>query len=172
MLRKVTGITAVLLLAIQFGCSSNTVNEINKIKDDVQQTVQDVKETVGNNVAALDQVNTKLAEAAGSTIKLLQELKWDLSFEENGIAFTNNKELSGTLGIDGNTLFLDIYSTSKDAKTIQTIARLATVFSSENTVEDRLHAAVNKTEPQYVQLSNGYIKTDGQTVTIHLESYL
>ncbi|WP_028400121.1 hypothetical protein [Ectobacillus panaciterrae] len=170
MLRKTAGFLCAVCLVTQFGCFSNTVNEIKTMKDDITSKVQDVKDTVGNSVGSLDQVNGKLVNAAGSIITALKEMNLDISFKENGIGFTNNKDISGTIGLNGNTLFLQVDSTSKDAKTVQTIARICTVFSSENTIESRLNAAIDKNKKQYIQLSNGYIQTDGSKVSVYLEN--
>lgn len=135
-------------------------------------SVNDIKEMVGENVETLDKVNAKLAKASASLIELFEELHFDIGFKENGISFDNGKGLSGLIGINGNTLFLDLTATTKDADTVKSILRIANVFSNNNTVEDRIHAAINQNNNQEVQLNNGYIKSNNSTINLYLESYL
>jgi hypothetical protein len=48
--------------------------------------------------------------------------------------------------------------------------RLANAFSPENMLEQRLEAFVGKDQVQEVQLQNGFIRSDGKLLELHLET--
>lgn len=152
--------------------SEESTQRISNIKDQVVSSVQDIREMVGANVETLDGVNSKLVTASADMIKLFEEFKFDIGFKENGITFQNNKGLSGVVGINGDTLFLDLTATTKDADTVKSILRIANVFSNNNTIEDRIQSAINQNSEQEIQLNNGYIKSNNTTIQIYLENYL
>lgn len=166
-----------LALALTFtisltACSSESTQRIADIKDQVVSSVNDIKQMVGENVETLDGVNAKLVKASASMIELFEEFNFDIGFKENGISFTNNKGLSGLVGINGDTLFLDLTATTNDADTVKSILRIANVFSSNNTIEDRINAAIKQNSDQEVQLNNGYIQSNDNTIHLYLENYL
>ncbi|MCZ8521151.1 MULTISPECIES: hypothetical protein [Paenibacillus] len=168
-----------LLAAALGGCSAEAdsrlaviKDEVAGIKDEVAGAVSGLRETIGASVASLDAVNSQVVQGASKLILLLEELDFDLSYRENGIAFTSGQGVSGLVGVSGNMLVLDVSSVSSDAAAAQTIIRIANVFSDANAVEDKIGAFIGRDQVQETPLPGGYIRSDGQKLDLHLETPL
>lgn len=168
-IKVVLGLSIFIFLT---ACSEESSQRISTIKEQVVSSVNDLREMVGENVETLDGVNMKLVKASASLIELLEEFKFEIGFKENGISFENKKGLSGIIGINGNTLFLDLTATTKDADTVKSILRIANVFSNNNTIEERINHTIKQSGEQMVELNNGYIKSTDTMINIYLENYL
>ncbi len=159
------------ILIVSTGCSDESIEKVSNISDELTASVKEIKDAIGQNVETLDQVNTNLVQVSKDLIMLLEELKFDISFKENGISFKNDKGITGMLGINGNTVFLELTTDQKDAETVETIIRIANMFSGNNTVEDRIEAFVGQEGEQRIELNNGYLETDGKVTKLYLETY-
>ena len=67
---------------------------------------------------------------------------------------------------------LDVAFPGHNAEAAHAVARILTVFSENGLVEERLAAITNGGGPQTVQLDNGWIRTDGELVSVRLEKAL
>lgn len=159
------------MLIVSTGCSEESIERVSNISDELTASVKEIKDAIGENVETLDQVNTNLVKVSKDLILLLEELKFDISFQENGISFKNDKGITGVLGINGNTVFLELTTDQEDVETVETIIRIATLFSNNNTVEDRIKAFVGQEGEQRIELNNGYLETDGKVTKLYLETY-
>lgn len=159
------------ILIVSTGCSDESIEKVSNISDELTASVKEIKDSIGQNVETLDQVNTNLVQVSKDLIMLLEEFKFDISFKENGISFKNDKGITGMLGINGNTVFLELTTDQKDAETVETIIRIANIFSNNNTVEDRIEAFVGQEGEQRIELNNGYLETDGKVIKLYLETY-
>ncbi|MGF7029502.1 hypothetical protein J2T17_000407 [Paenibacillus mucilaginosus] len=171
----VRSLTAALLLAAMLaGCSAaeEAGSRLTELKDGVAGAVSGLRESLGASVATLDAVNGQVVQGASKLILLLEEWKFDLSYRENGIAFTSGQGLSGLVGVSGNTLVLDVSSSSSDAAAAKTIIRIANVFSPNSAVEEKIGAFVGKDTVQEAQLPGGFLRSDGKTMELHLETPL
>ncbi|MDQ1912488.1 hypothetical protein RAC89_19020 [Paenibacillus sp. GD4] len=169
-LRKLLyGTAAVWLLVAATGCSEG-LERLNQVKEQVSTAVVELKEAAGKSVSSIEQVNEVLVKGGAGVIGLLKELNLEIGYQENGVSFKNDGGLSGLLAVEGNRLVLNIASQSNDADTVKTMLRLANAFSPENLLEQRLEAFVGKDQAQEVQLQNGFIRSDGKLLELHLET--
>lgn len=160
------------MLIVSTGCSEESIEKVSNISNELTTSVKEIKDAIGQNVETLDQVNTSLVQVSKDLIMLLEELKFDISFKENGISFASDKGITGVLGINGNTVFLELTTDQEDAETVETIIRIANMFSNNNTVEDRIEAFVGQEGEQRIDLGNGgYLETDGKVTKLYLETY-
>ncbi|WP_426446732.1 hypothetical protein ACP26L_23055 [Paenibacillus sp. S-38] len=170
-------VSAALLLALAVaGCSAGDAgSRLTELTDGVTSAVsglQELKESVGAAVATLDAVNAQVVQGASKLISLLEELKFDVSYRENGIAFSSGQGFSGLVGVSGNSLVLDLTSASNDAAAAKTIIRIANVFSPSNAVEEKIGAFVGSDAVQEAELPGGFLRSDGTTMELHLETPL
>lgn len=160
------------LALLTAGCSEGVMNQVEDIKNQAAETAAGLLEAAGNSVPALDQVNKQLVQGSESVLALLRELKFDLSFKENGIAFSGSQGISGAIGIEGNRLVLELASESSHADAAGTIIRIASTFSPEQQLEDRLNALTGEGGPQEIALDNGWIRKNGERIELRLETPL
>ncbi|QMV43298.1 hypothetical protein [Cohnella cholangitidis] len=170
--RKWIAVSASSLLLLSLAACGNATPTVDEVKSGLETAISDLKDWTGQQVESLDAVNDRVTASTKNIVDLFGELKFDLSFRENGIGFSNSSGVEGVVGVQGNWLVLDVAFPSSNADAAHTVNRVLTVFSGNNWAEDRLTAITNGNEPQTTQLENGWIETDGQLVKVHLEKAL
>jgi hypothetical protein len=150
----------------------NAAPTVNEVQNELTTAFAEMKDWAGSQVGSLDSVNERVTESTKDIVGLFGELDYKLSFQENGIGFSNSNGVEGVVGIQGNQLVLDVAFPGGNAEAVHAVNRVLTVFSGNSWAEDRLTAITNGNEPQTVQLDNGWIETDGEIVQVHLENAL
>jgi hypothetical protein len=171
-IRKWITVSASSLLLLSLMACGNATPTVEEVKSGLETAISDIKDWSGRQVESLDAVNERVTASTKNIVDLFGELKYDLSFRENGIGFSNSSGVEGVVGVQGNWLVLDVAFPSSNADAAHAVNRVLTVFSGNNWAEDRLTAITNGNEPQTTQLENGWVETDGQLVKVHLEKAL
>jgi|GEM_PF-4995473 len=162
------GVLAMLIAA----CGNGVPSSLDEARQSLGGALDEVRDWAGRQVGSLEGVNERVASSTQEMLALLGELDYKLSFRENGIGFSNASGVEGVVGVRGNLLVLDVAFPGHNAEAAHAVARILTVFSENGLVEERLAAITNGGGPQTVQLDNGWIRTDGELVSVRLEKAL
>lgn len=166
----IDSVTALMLFFL--AACGNSAPTLNEVQNELEMAYNNVEDWTGIQVDSLEAVNERVTASTKEIVGLFGELDYKMAFRENGIAFANASGVEGVVGIQGNSLVLDVAFPGDNAEAAHTVTRILTIFSDNNWTEDRLTAITNGNEPQTVQLENGWIETDGKIVNVHLEKAL
>jgi len=140
------GVVIVGILAYQYVTSPDF--SADKIVKDFGRTVQSVAE-----------MSPAFIDAAGDTIKVIQETGSGLSLNEKGVKFKGKDNgLEGTLGLNSKGIVLHMTAPVSDDSAINTMVNIASVFSGDSTVGETIDRMRNGTQDHRVSWGSGYIE--------------
>lgn len=121
----------------------------------------------GRTVKSVSEMSPDFLDAAGDTVKAIQDAGTRISLNEKGLSFKGkNNNLQGTVGLNGKGIVLHMTAPVSDNNAISTMIEIASVFSGDSTVGETIDTLRSGTQDHRITWGSGYIEVKDGVLTL------